>query len=392
MPTTNHGMIYIGTAPGDVPIMDPDGTGAAENGTAFTGLSFNSVDMQFTTVNMHDNIGSTDFVNNDTYSGSGSGDFLTFDIGSGPVETGLDQNIGVNATITLGDGSTVSRTLSILQADTGETFIAEWTSTSQLDGLSIQSITIDSVWQISWGGASTRESISGLAVVCFCPGTLIDTPNGPRAVETFKSGDLVTTVDLGPQPVLRTIHQVVDPTKRTAPVRFAAGALGNDRPHSAMLLSPQHRVLCRSRLAKRMFGQFDVFVTAKQLVRLPGISRDEGRAEAIHYHHIELAEHGIVIANGSPVESCLRGEKVLEAYPGIVQDALSASGAVRPCRTVPTPRQQKAFVERMLKNDVPVFSKSVPNAPPLPLFALPPESLAHPIRDTSANVDGIIKT
>ena len=36
---------------------------------------------------------------------------------------------------------------------------------------------------------------------CYAPGTMIDTPDGPRAVETLQVGDLVMTLDHGPQSI-----------------------------------------------------------------------------------------------------------------------------------------------------------------------------------------------
>jgi hypothetical protein len=343
--------------------MDPDGTSIAENGTAFTGLTFDSSVMAVTSVDMTDNVGSSSYINNDTYSGGGSGDYLTFDVGGGSIETGLDQNIGVNATITLGDGSTVSRTLSILQTESGHTFIAEWTSTSQLDGLNIQSIEIDSVWQVSWGGASTTHSISGASIVCFRPGTLIRTPNGVRPVETLHSGDVVDTIDSGPQSILRTIRHSDEPSAQTFPVVFEPGSLGMGMPVRTLILSPQHRVLCRSKLVERMFGVEEVLIAAKHLVGLPGITRQDGFDGLIDYHHLELARHNILIANGSAAESCLRGEQALQAYPRLARDALLESSQEHPCRHVPSPKQQKKFARRARINGVVLFCGSLDAAP-----------------------------
>ncbi|MBL9056263.1 MAG: Hint domain-containing protein, partial [Rhodobacteraceae bacterium] len=37
--------------------------------------------------------------------------------------------------------------------------------------------------------------------ICFLRGTRITTPDGPRAIEDLAEGDLVTTLDHGPQPI-----------------------------------------------------------------------------------------------------------------------------------------------------------------------------------------------
>jgi len=49
--------------------------------------------------------------------------------------------------------------------------------------------------------STNYSELSSDGVVCYAPSTLIDTPNGPRTVESLRPGDLVLTVDLGPQPI-----------------------------------------------------------------------------------------------------------------------------------------------------------------------------------------------
>jgi hypothetical protein len=329
--------------------MDPDGTGSAENGSAFTGLVFDKNDLEVTSVDFVDNYTMTsNFISNDQSPGPTS-DYLSYDLGAGTVQSGLDQNIGVNATILLGDGSTVSRTLSILQTQNGDTFINEWTSTSQLDGLNIQSITIDSVWQVSWGGATTTHSINGAGIVCFGRGTEIATPGGGKAVETLEVGDLVDTLDKGPQPVKRIYRHELKTDRKTAPIVFEPGAIGPGYPARRMTLSPQHRVLCRSKVASRMFGADEVLVAAKHLTGMRGI-RQHAMAKQIEYFHIELAQHGIIFANGAAVESCLRGEATLRAYPRSINAVVEPE--TQTCRIVPDPKRQRKFVRRSRRNDI----------------------------------------
>ena len=72
---------------------------------------------------------------------------------------------------------------------------------------------------------------------CFTPGTLITTPEGPRRVEEIRVGDLVTTMDHGPQPVRWIGRRTVGAMDGFAPVRIEAGALG--KPYlSAAASSP----------------------------------------------------------------------------------------------------------------------------------------------------------
>ena len=57
-------------------------------------------------------------------------------------------------------------------------------------------------------------------IICFTPGTMIDTPFGPRAVEMLKAGYLVTTRDTGPQPIAWTGSRTMPCTPATTPIQF----------------------------------------------------------------------------------------------------------------------------------------------------------------------------
>ena len=109
-------------------------------------------------------------------------------------------------------------------------------------------------------------------VPCFTSGTQIETPNGPRAVETLSVGDEVLTLDHGPQHIrwIGTRHLSRDDLiakHKLLPVRIKAGALGNGLPHRDLLVSPQHRMLVRSAIAVRMFDAKEVLVPARSSCR-----------------------------------------------------------------------------------------------------------------------------
>ena len=59
------------------------------------------------------------------------------------------------------------------------------------------------------------------------------------------------------------------PCSRTGrPIRIRAGTLGNGLPEADLIVSPQHRVLVRSGIARTLFGADEVLVAAKQLLAL----------------------------------------------------------------------------------------------------------------------------
>jgi hypothetical protein len=76
---------------------------------------------------------------------------------------------------------------------------------------------------------STQSSPNKDTVPCYTPGTMIDTPDGPRAVETLRSGDFVLTADHGPQEI-RWVRSGDHPLEEVEvddkPVLIQAGALG----------------------------------------------------------------------------------------------------------------------------------------------------------------------
>ena len=91
---------------------------------------------------------------------------------------------------------------------------------------------------------NSAPMLHSMGIPCFVAGTLIDTPEGPRAVERLAVGDLVRT-RAGPDlPVLWTSSRAVGAQElsrdaRLRPIEIKAGALGNGRP---LRLSPLHAV------------------------------------------------------------------------------------------------------------------------------------------------------
>lgn len=166
-------------------------------------------------------------------------------------------------------------------------------------------------------GADSFQASKLAPPACFTTGVMIETAKGPVAVEDLKVGDLVLTLDHGLQPIrwcgqqqLSARHLAARPALR--PVRISAGALGPDLPASDLLVSPQHRILVRSAVARRMFGADEVLVAAKQLTQIDGIAPDQA-ADPVTYFHILFDRHEIVISNGAPTESMYTGAEALKS-------------------------------------------------------------------------------
>ncbi|MFS4436976.1 Hint domain-containing protein [Paracoccaceae bacterium GXU_MW_L88] len=147
--------------------------------------------------------------------------------------------------------------------------------------------------------------------VCFTLGTLMSTPEGPRAIETLTPGDLVITSDHGPQPLRWIGRKTLITTEKSRAVRIAAGALGDGLPTADLVVSPQHRILVTSRAAKRLFGDAEALVTARKLLPLDGVS-EEPLHQVTTYLHLVFDAHEVVYANGAPAESLYLGETAFE--------------------------------------------------------------------------------
>ena len=161
--------------------------------------------------------------------------------------------------------------------------------------------------------------------VCYGPGTLIDTPDGLRAVERLQVGELVETLDHGPQVIrwIRIDEQDLKAVERESrPVLIAAGALGAGLPAQDLIVSPQHRIFVGAggQLQDR-FGT-EAFVPAKSLTSLPGIRHMMGKQQ-ITWIHFACDAHEIVFANSCMSESLLLGPTVLKGLTGAEQLALT---------------------------------------------------------------------
>lgn len=192
---------------------------------------------------------------------------------------------------------------------------------------------------------------------CYAPGTLIDTPDGPRPVETLQVGDLVTTLDHGPQPVrwIRSGDQPLEAAETDAkPVLIAAGALGGKLPAQDLIVSPQHRILVGGH--RQLQGRFkaEAFAPAKSLTKLKGIRHMKGK-QHITWVHFACDRHEVVTANGCLSESLLLGPMVVNGLtaaerqavtdifgPAATPDAALNGPPARECFTVGAVRRQLA--------------------------------------------------
>ena len=166
---------------------------------------------------------------------------------------------------------------------------------------------------LSSNGTDTQTiTITINGVPCFARGTGIDTPEGPRAVEDLRAGDMIETLDAGPQRIVWVGSRMADGTGDDAPVLIRAGALGN---RADLRVSPQHRMLIRDPLAELHSGEAEVLVPAMHLVNGGTVQR--APCATVEYFHILLPRHHILFAEGAPSESFFAGGQWAEAIPEV---------------------------------------------------------------------------
>ena len=207
------------------------------------------------------------------------------------------------------------------------------------------------------------------APLCFTRGTMIRTPDGDRAVEDLKAGDLVVTKDHGPQPIRWIGSRSIAPAtlkrqQNLRPIMIRAGALGMNTPGSDLIVSPQHRVLLRSDLARSMFGAAEVLVAAKQLLQIDGVEVCNELDAGVEYFHILFDQHEVVFSNGAETESLYTGPqalktvgpRALEEIFSIFPELQAADYEAKGVRLLPSGREGRQLVARHLQDRHPLVS------------------------------------
>lgn len=208
---------------------------------------------------------------------------------------------------------------------------------------------------------SNYSSVAYPNVPCFGMGTMIDTATGPRRVETLRPGDLVLTRDRGPQPLRwqggsHVTAEGLEMRPNLRPILIRKGALGAGSPGRDLVVSPQHRVLVRSRIAHRLFEDGEILVAAKHLIGLPGIEVTTP-LDGITYHHLLFDRHEIVRSDGAWSESLFTGPEALKAVSDAARREIFAlfpelaDGQVpQPARRLLTGREARQLADRQRRN------------------------------------------
>ena len=204
-------------------------------------------------------------------------------------------------TLTLGGSTAVAGFNALIQGFTlGDQILLSGIAgfSDSLDGTG-QTLTVfsngTSIGALDFSTAVTPQELAQVA--CFAAGTLIETVDGPRRVESLDVGDEVVTLLGGSGRIVWVGSRAVDCARHPRPeavwpVRIAAGAFGPGVPRRELFLSPDHAVYVNN-----------VLVPVKLLVN--GTSIVQMKRDRVTYYHVELPEHAVILAEGLTVESYL---------------------------------------------------------------------------------------
>ncbi len=166
-------------------------------------------------------------------------------------------------------------------------------------------------------GWQDTDGVEYETCVCFAAGSMIETPNGPRRVESLRVGQRVCTLDHGAQRILWTANspvplsrQILSPQTRA--VHIPADALAPGCPDRPLRVSPNHRILLQGPDLALEFATCQALVPARALIGWNGIRIAPPHPD-LQYHHILLENHEVLFSNGLASESLLPDTQALRA-------------------------------------------------------------------------------
>jgi len=153
--------------------------------------------------------------------------------------------------------------------------------------------------------------------------TMLETEIGLVKVRDLAVGDRVLTRDNGYQSIrwigsLKLSSDELMRRPNLRPICIRAGALGRNIPFADLLVSPQQRMLIRSKLAYRMLGTPELLAPAKQLLQVDGVDIAADLPNAM-YVFILFDRHEVIISNGAETESLYIEDDTLKALGSAAQ-------------------------------------------------------------------------
>ena len=236
--------------------------------------------------------------------------------GSNPFLTGVVYN---DNSVTDDDFYTVGEGLDGITVQAVSSSLTESTTTYSTGGYQLQlpadTYTVSFIGDLNGDGNSDTVSQNvtigsenvKVDIECFLAGTHILTEKGEILVENLKIGERVLTANSKLEPIKWIGRQTVKPNQvknplRGYPILIKAGALGNNIPSRDLYTSPDHSLFVDGLL-----------INAGALVNDISIIKTEP-SETFTYYHIELENHALLVAEGTPAESYLPQKENRDEY------------------------------------------------------------------------------
>ena len=216
--------------------------------------------------------------------------------GTGASEIILTDNAAISSGTLIG---TNSGTLEIKAGSTTYLFATNGTFTNDY---------------VDWSNGTNVGTIWVDTQPCYAAGTRILTDRGEVLVEELAEGDMLVTLSgdaRSSQPIKWIGERKLDLRQHpqpnlVAPVRISAHAFAPHLPQRDLRVSPDHCLFIDGKL-----------VPAKLLINDMTIVQERD-TRSVHYYHIELDRHSVLLAEGLPAESYLdTGNRAMFANAGL---------------------------------------------------------------------------
>ena len=308
------------------------------------------------------------------YEDSTAGVYISSNIKAGTITwdgktSTLDSIINANVTFTFTDGSEYTGGAIFMQTKDERTFLVSYDGNSEsYTKLPIAKMRVNQVGKDYDYVYEDQYNDRPFAVPCFTRNVRIRTDDGMKNVQDLVIGDRVYTKDNGLKDIKWIASRSIDrqaliDNPNLRPIMIRKGALGCNLPEEDLIVSRQHRVLIRSRIAQQAYGTNEILVPAKDLLMLEGVEvvADLGPVE---YFHFIFDQHEVVYANGAETESLYPGPEVVKMIGNAAMEELLLlfpqlnewNGQPSPARLLARGAKARNVISRHLKNGVPVFA------------------------------------
>lgn len=144
---------------------------------------------------------------------------------------------------------------------------------------------------------------SGAYMGGLAPGSMILCQNGPKSVGELKAGDVVQTVDAGPQPICNVYSRPRNYEDQSDnPIMIDIDALGNFRPSQSLVVAAS-QLLLLGRLEALSSTEAPATLVPAVLLAGEMDARYLNSRLPFNWWHIALSAPALIIANGAVTRS-----------------------------------------------------------------------------------------